>query len=289
MTSCRRITGSKGLFTPGRQPWRMPVGPWVPPTTRKRDTTTMVHTPGPTVPNAMLPGMRAYISREWRERLEKYASLNRAKYLGFARYIEPTDYNSEEVYRRIAFSILSVQTPFDRGCEVFATIAGLSWKDRENYDILKAATAPLFYTETKATGLLCAASQCRKDHRLYLRDPDLDYTVSGAWDLYRRRIARDVYGLGKAKGSFLACLLYPLQADIACLDTWILRRFGFPPEKNGHLTWAEYLGIEKPIRKLAQKWDVSTFVAQWIIWDADRGSIQDHSVIGMPGAHKGTD
>lgn len=231
----------------------------------------------------MLPGMRDYIGQEWRGRLDKYASRNRSKYLGFARFIEPTDYNAEEVYRRVAFSILSVQAPFDLGCAAFNTVAGLSWHARENYDILKAAVGSLIYQEVKATGLLLAAGQCAKSngHTLYLKaEPE-------TWDTYRRRIARTVYGLGKAKGSFLACLLYPLQADIACLDTWILRRFGFPPEKNGHLTWEEYLGAEKQIRKLAQKWDVSTFIAQWIIWDADRGSTQDHSLLGMPGAHKG--
>lgn len=229
----------------------------------------------------LLPGFHEYIGREWRERIEKYAQRNRNKYLAFARYIEPTDYNAEEVYRRVAFSILSVQTRFDLGCAVFDTVAGLSWADRGNYSILKAAVKPLIYQEVKATGLLIAADKCQRGQSFYLRNE------VESWDAYRRRLARTVYGLGKAKGSFLACLLYPLQADIACLDTWVLKRFGFPPEKNGHLTWPEYLIVEKEIRKLARKWDVSTFVAHWIIWDTDRGEVQSHSII--PGGHKGTE
>lgn len=237
----------------------------------------------------MLPGMRDYIGREWRDRLDTYARRNRGKYLGFARFIEPVHYSAEEVYRRATFSILSVQSPFDRACEVYHVVVGLTQAQRNDFDVLRVAVASLLYAPMKATGLLLLVEQVRKDHRLYLRDPELDYTLPGAWDLYRRRLAREVFGLGKAKGSFLACLLYPLEADLACLDTWILRRFGFPPEKNGHLTWPEYLGAEVQIRKLARKWDVSTFIAQWIIWDCDRGQTEDHSVLGMPGAHKDRD
>lgn len=235
----------------------------------------------------MLPGMREYFSREWRARIDSYARKHAGTYRGFAAYITPADYSPEETFRRVAFSILSVQTPFDKGCAAFEKIAGMSWEDREDYAKVKSTlkrSGGIMYYATKATGILIAAGQCRKDHKIYLRGPE------ESWHAYRQRLARKIYGIGKAKGTFLACLLYPNSADLACLDTWILRRFGFPPEKNGRLTWEEYLDAEKAIRKHARRWEVSTFVAQWIIWDCDRGSVESHSILGrMPGGHKATD
>lgn len=236
-----------------------------------------------------LPGMREYIGAEWRARINRYASAHAAQYRGFAELITPADYGPEETFRRVAFSILSVQTPFAKGCAAFEKIAALSWEARADYDkVLKVLkrSGGVIYQTTKATGIIMAASRCRNGigQGFYLRHD------GETWDTYRRRLARDVYGINKAKGTFLACLLYPNTADLACLDTWVLRRFGFPPEKNGHLTWDEYLDAEKSIRRFARKWGVSTFVAQWIIWDCDRGTVEPHSVLGgMPGAHKGTE
>ena len=106
------------------------------------------------------------------------------------------------------------------------------------------------------------------------------------WDEYRRRIERTVFGIGKAKASFACCLLYPLEADLACLDTWMLKHFHLPPEKNGRLTWEEYHEVENKVREYALAWGVSTFVAQWIVWDHERGSIESHAVVSMPGGHK---
>ena len=98
------------------------------------------------------------------------------------------------------------------------------------------------------------------------------------------RLQKEVLGLGLAKASFAACLLYPLDADLACIDTWIQKVFlGNTGFKS--LGLADYLLVESKIRTFANCFGVSTFLAQWLIWDHARGgSANSHSI--FPGSHK---
>lgn len=80
--------------------------------------------------------------------------------------------------------------------------------------------------------------------------------------------------------------IYPLTADLACLDTWMLKQFHLDTSLNGRMTWGEYCAVEAKIRKHAKRWKVGTFVAQWMIWDHARGSVESHSTLALPGGHK---
>jgi thermostable 8-oxoguanine DNA glycosylase len=97
-------------------------------------------------------------------------------------------------------------------------------------------------------------------------------------------LKRRVKGLGLAKASFAACLLYPLDADLACVDTWIQKVFlGHTGFKS--LSLGDYLLVESKIRTYANCFNVSTFVAQWLIWDHARGGAANAHAI-FPGGHK---
>lgn len=215
----------------------------------------------------------------WRDSLSRYMMQNREMYIGFAHLIRPTNFNAEEIYRRLAFSILSVQAPFARGCAAFASVCKLNWRDRQKPKLIRLAIGELIYKDVKTRGLVELAKVCDVfDPVIYLRHPNQ------SWHEYRKQLADKVLGLGKAKGSFAACLLYPLEADLACLDTWMLKRFG-AEELNGKIPWEVYLAIEAKVREWARRYDVPTFIAQWMIWDHERGTMEPHSIL-MPGVHK---
>jgi len=44
-----------------------------------------------------------------------------------------------------------------------------------------------------------------------------------------------------------------------------------------------YLAVESKIRAVAERHGISTFLAQWLIWDHARGTITTHAV--FPGTH----
>ena len=100
---------------------------------------------------------------------------------------------------------------------------------------------------------------------------------------HRLRLKRDVLGLGLCKASFLTALLDPLNADVACIDTHMQKVYlgntGFRS-----LSMTTYLGVEAKVRKVAERHHVSTFLAQWMIWDHTRGSTTTHAI--FPGSHK---
>jgi thermostable 8-oxoguanine DNA glycosylase len=94
---------------------------------------------------------------------------------------------------------------------------------------------------------------------------------------------KGIAGLGLAKASFAACLLYPLEADLACIDTHIQKVYlGF--DRFRSLNHATYCAVEEQIRELAQRVGISTFLAQWLIWDFSRGTVSSHDI--FPGGHK---
>ena len=172
-----------------------------------------------------------------------------------------------------------MQSNFDVCARVYKQLCVLTWKQRTSKRKITATIKELIYHDVKCRGLLELAQHCEFDHKALLRNGD-------TWQEYRRRLT-SLHGLGKAKATFAACLLYPLTADLACLDTWMMQHVGLPAEKNGRLTWPEYEQVEEHIRGYAREWGCNTFVAQWIVWDHERGTEQGHEVIAFPGGHKG--
>lgn len=225
-----------------------------------------------------LSDLLAQADRSWWQSIDLYARANKDRYSDYAAFITLSHWNTEEVFKRLAFSILSVQTPFDRACGAFSRLMKLDKLSRGSRTRVSQAIDGVMYRTVKTRGLVNAWFDCQNNPRQFEKQP------AESWDTYRRRLTK-LYGLGKAKASFAACLLYPLEADIACLDTWILKHFGLE-QKNGRLSWDEYLACEALIRSHAQRWQVSTFLAQWLIWDHARGNVESHSILGLPGGHK---
>jgi len=97
------------------------------------------------------------------------------------------------------------------------------------------------------------------------------------------RLQKTVLGLGLAKASFTACLLYPLTSDLGCVDTHICKVYlGVQTFKQ--LSVKNYLLVEAKIRAIALRAGINTFLAQWLIWDHTRGAMMDHDI--FPGNHK---
>lgn len=206
---------------------------------------------------------------QYEKRIITYCANNRDKYLGFARILTPAVYTDDIIYQRIAFAILSANSPF--GDSVKALNVAIEFRGA-----VKARDLARYRMVPAKAGYLNKLS--RSNLQSYLHRP------GESWHDYRLRL-REIKGLGLTKASFAVCLLYPLTAEVACIDTWIQKVFlGHTGFKT--LGISDYLIVESKIATYARVFGLSVFVAQWLIWDFARGGIANNHAI-FPGAHKG--
>lgn len=211
---------------------------------------------------------------QYERRIAQYMFENKEKYEGFARVITPGAYTDDEIFHRITFAILSANAPFDDSVKAL----NVCIKKREQGIAVKPADI-VWFKQVPAKAKYINALNRMNIHGLVRWDG-----LGETWHDYRMRLKKIVKGLGLAKASFAACLLYPLDADLACVDTWIQKVFmGHTGFKN--LGIADYLLVESKIRTFANCFGISTFLAQWLIWDHARGNVSNHAI--FPGSHKG--
>ncbi len=208
--------------------------------------------------------------RQHERKFEKFMELHAATYRVNAELIQPDLALRRDVFARLAFAILSANAPFD-----------------ESVKALDFVLAHAGYVDAKRiAGWKMVPAKARYVNQLWDSMPWTEYTKleDETWSEYRYRLQSLVKGLGLAKASFAACLLYPLEADLACVDTWMQKVFlGNTSFKQ--LSKAVYEQVEAKIRVYARRYRVSTFLAQWMIWDHARGGrINSHSI--FPGSHK---
>jgi len=210
--------------------------------------------------------------RSHEKRMLRYMVDNREKYLGSARLIDSKAKDADFVFSRIAFAILSANTPFN------ASVKALNYVLENRGTASRVDIQEFQCFPVKADYVNALHVACVVNHARFLRN------AGEPWSDYRYRLQREVKGLGIAKASFAVSLLYPLTADVACVDTWIQKVFlgnmGFKS-----LGKVQYETVEAKIRSYARRVGVGTFIAQWLIWDHARGAVHNEHAI-FPGSHK---
>lgn len=143
-----------------------------------------------------------------RHAIDRFMHANRNMYLTFAREITPDLRVWTHVWDRAAFAILTANAVVEDAVRAFHLA-------RSNDRI-----APRFWGVTGMTPQKADYVNAlpRGDEVFALRK-----RRSESWDVYRLRLVVDVEGLALTKASYLACLLYPMRAQVACLDTWMQR------------------------------------------------------------------
>jgi len=204
---------------------------------------------------------------QYEKRIVAYIMANKTRYESFARNVAPITFSDDEIFARVAFAVLSANSPFDDSVAALKIVMANRGKVRPA-DIVRFKQVP------------AKCSYVNKLARMKLQS--LRKGPEESWHAYRLRL-KEIKGLGLAKASFAACLLYPMEADLACVDTWIQKVFlGHTGFKQ--LGLQDYLTVESRIRGYAVCFGISTFLAQWLIWDHARGNVSEHAI--FPGSHK---
>jgi len=207
---------------------------------------------------------------------DAYAIAHRDDYLAAAARMDPGPNPTDaQVHARVAFAILSANTGFDQAVKALGYAASVGYRC-EPFVLGAYGMVPAKSDYLRA--------MVGRNAREFLRLGNAGVGHE-SWTGYRERLAQETPGLGRAKASFVVCLLYPMTADVVCLDThmqgilWGATSF----LKIGR---AQYERGETWIREWAPVWGVSTFLAQWMLWDCRRtGAPQSHDL--FPGQHKG--
>ena len=83
------------------------------------------------------------------------------------------------------------------------------------------------------------------------------------WTNWRDRLAKGILGLGKAKSSFAIEMLFPNDAEVACMDVHLFRLYGLE-QKQAH---KYYHIIEHDWVERSRKRGIAPYMARCIYWD----------------------
>jgi hypothetical protein len=207
-----------------------------------------------------------------------YCENNGETYYRMASAISPDLSNWRTAWDRVAFAILSAHVRFDSAYKALE----LCIAARDN-----PLTAEDNYHYAAAKGIrLQQIEWVRRLPSPYNADHSwIEFTRSGTatnspepWHDYRLRLQRSFRGLGIAKATFAACLMYPLQADLACVDVHIHRLFTGIQKAPHDMSLKYYLEIEDSVRAVGRDVGLPTFLTQWATWDWARGHIETHDI-----------
>lgn len=215
------------------------------------------------------------------ESLRECLALTGDRYREYARAIDPGD-SERGVYWRIVFSLLSVQSPLDATFSAYKTLR--LWRARFGRVpsqgklrslILNArgSDGVVQYTHQKALYIREFDANWREDPARFLRCGDTDAD-------WRARIQANVKGLGLAKASFAVALSNPATSDVCCIDTHLHAVFTGHPARST-IPRRVYLELESRVRALALEFGLSTFAAQWALFDAHRGTANNHAALAV--------
>lgn len=194
----------------------------------------------------------------------KYLLDNRSYYLEESEAIRPVLSDWRALWSRTAFSILSANTHFSDAVDCLHAIEDA--RDSGN---------PLIIEEIKRFGM--PASKASYINQLpHEPEPYLRLSTE-TWDQYRLRLKRQFKGLGLTKASFTACLIYPLTADVACLDTWCQRLIWGHPFKD--IKYKQYVEGEEQIRAIGKEVGYPCcFTTQYALWEWSRKVKTNHRI-----------
>lgn len=124
------------------------------------------------------------------------------------------------LFKRWLFAFASVHTTWQMNCKLYsALVSDLSWvgNDLALHKLITETGCGLQNNRTKFIGSFS---------RWFNNHPDWFWKSRfESWVEYRDRIMERVDGIGQAKSSFVVELTYPLECEVLCTDTHMLRNW----------------------------------------------------------------
>jgi len=181
--------------------------------------------------------------------------------------------SSNAAFRRYLFAFMSVHTSWKNNCKGYNAI-----KQFTNWTLEKGEQLELWnynsddlFKRIEATRVGMQNNRTNyigKFNDTFWDDPSdyLNRNSDEGWAEWRDRLAKKILGLGKAKTSFAIEMLFPLEAQVVCMDTHLFQVYGLNQSKHSKL----YNDIEADWLERSEKRGVAPYMARCLYWDKNQ-------------------
>ena len=177
-------------------------------------------------------------------------------YIGYWDKLKPI--NDSERFQRYLFAFMSVHTTWERNIIGYNNIKDW-WNWMNRWEVLHQRLVD------SRVGLHNNRLKFIKEFTIKFWSNTSYYNrgQNESWTDFRNRLVDDIKGLGKAKSSFALEMIYPTEAEVACMDTHLFKVYGLDQTKNlRQYNVIESNWIENSIQK-----EIPPYIARCIYWD----------------------
>jgi hypothetical protein len=182
--------------------------------------------------------------------------------------------SASAIFKRYLFAFMSVHTSWKNNCKGYNAIKEFrKWKieDEEpqlrlwNYnsdDLFKRIRDTRVGMQNNRTNYIGKFSDA------FWGDPSdyLSRNSDEGWGEWRDRLAKNILGLGKAKTSFAIEMMFPLEAQVVCMDTHLFQIYNLNQSKDAKL----YDAIEADWLDRSEKRGLAPYMARCLYWDKNQ-------------------
>lgn len=166
--------------------------------------------------------------------------------------------NDSERFQRYLFAFMSVHTTWERNIIGYNNIKDW-WNWMNRWEVLhqRLVDSRVGLHNNRLKFIKEFTTKYWSDTAYYNRGQN------ESWSDFRNRLVDDIKGLGKAKSSFALEMIYPTEAEVACMDTHLFKVYGLDQTKHiRKYNVIESNWIENSIQK-----EVPPYIARCIYWD----------------------
>lgn len=191
--------------------------------------------------------------------LTEITPLELEKYSDYWNRIRPK--TPEDVYNRWLFSFLSVHTTWQSNVRAFQKLKDRTWgNDKAKLQSLIVESG-VGLTRIRTEGIW-------KFHNDFWEYPQLWIKhKSESWVEFRDRLSKRSFGIGLTKTAFSCEMIYPLEAEVVCLDAHILKIYEYEYRKKGAPGYTDYRKMENHWATKCKELKIPSPIARSIVWD----------------------
>jgi len=181
--------------------------------------------------------------------------------------------SASAIFKRYLFAFMSVHTSWKNNCKGYNAIKQFNkWTLEKgeqlelwNYD----ANALFKRIEETRVGMQNNRTNYIGLFNDTFWDSPSDYLSRSSdegWSEWRDRLAKKILGLGKAKTSFAIEMMFPLEAQVVCMDTHLFQIYGLNQTKDSKL----YDAIEADWLDRSEQRGIAPYMARCLYWDKNQ-------------------
>ena len=167
-----------------------------------------------------------------------------------------------EAFKRYVFAFLSVHTTWENNCKAYNMLKDFNkWKDNEALLHKKLVQSRVGMQNNRTKYLNKFIKDFWSDQAKFVVKEDEE-----SWTEWRDRLVKSILGLGKAKVSFALEMKYPVDAQVACMDTHLFQVYGLDQTKDSK----HYNTIEADWVDRSNKRGLAPYMARCLYWDKNQ-------------------